>query len=132
MVHLIPLESRIIKDNTIAFTTELINSKIKDLFIKYDINKKYRSHHKDDNKQCIEYIYKENMKDIMEILEMSFFEVFSIFSGKVKNEKFEHMKKLDDMIQGLIKKGNDDKYIEKVKKVVPNFVNFYSIKIIQK
>ena len=125
---LIPLESNIAQNNSKSFNLELINSKFKDIFLKYDINKKYRKHEKDDNKKTINQIYENNDLELKDILEMTFLEVFLIFSGKIKNEKFEEMEKMDKILEELNKKYNDETYTKKVKSVLLNFESFYSKK----
>ena len=82
-----PLIGKISQDNTINFNQKLLNSKLKDIFSLYEINRKFRLFGKNYNKIVVDKIYEEKIKELIDVLEMTFLEVFTIFRDLDETEK---------------------------------------------
>ena len=81
------LTGSICQNNTIKFNQKLLKLKIKDIFSSYWINKKFKNVGKDYNKDIINKIYEENIKELIDIFEMTCLEAFSIFRDLEQTEK---------------------------------------------
>ena len=127
-----PLMGNISQNNAINFNKILLISKLKDIFSSYKINGKYKTFDKDYNKFVIENIYKENIKELIDILEMKFIDVFKIFRDVNETQKLNGFEKIDSVIREMSLKEIDENYIEKFKDTVQNFENLYYNKIARK
>ena len=127
-----PLKGTINQNNTITFNRLLLNSKLKDIFSSNDINGKFKKFNKNYNKSVIEKIYKENIEELINILQMKFIEVFRIFRDENETQKLNGFEKIDSVIREMSIKEIDDNYIEKFKKIVMNFEKYYNNKIPRK
>ena len=127
-----PLKGKISQDNSINFNKILLNSKLKDIFSSYEINGKFKKIGKNYNKSVIENIYNENIKELIDILEMKFIEAFKIFRDVNETKKLKGLGKIDSVIREMSIKEIDENYIEKFKNAVMNFENFYYCKIARK
>jgi len=119
------LKGKISQDNTIKYNINIINSKLKDVLSSTEINGKFKLFEKYYNKNVIDTIYNENIKELIEILEMTYLDIFKIFRGSSDNGKLVGLEKLDSVIREIELKENDDEYINKFKNVVMNFENYY-------
>ena len=127
-----PLKGKISQNNSINFNQILIKSKLKDIFLTYEINGKFKSFEKNYNKDIINKIYNENIKELIDILEMTFLEVFIIFRDLNETEKLKGFEKRDSVIREIKIKDNNKEYIDKLTKVIMNFEHYYLNKIARK
>lgn len=125
-----PLIGKISQDNTINFNQKLLNSKLKDIFSLYEINRKFRLFGKNYNKIVVDKIYEEKIKELIDVLEMTFLEVFTIFRDLDETEKLKGLEKVDSVIREISNKEEvDQKYIKDFKEAVMRFETFYFNKI---
>ena len=125
-----PLIGKISQDNTINFNQKLLNSKLKDIFSLYEINGKFRLFGKNYNKIVVDKIYEEKIKELIDVLEMTFLEVFTIFRDLDETEKLKGLEKVDSVIREINNKEEvDQKYIKDFKEAVMRFETFYFNKI---
>lgn len=126
-----PLQGSVAQNNNINFNKKLLNLKLKEIFTIYEINGKFKLIQKNYNKNVIDRIYKENIKELIDILEMTFLEVFDIFRNSNENQQLNGLEKLDTIINEieLKEEKNDDDYINKFKDVVKDFEKFYFNKV---
>ena len=127
-----PLKGKIAQNNTINFNKKLLKSKLKDIFLTYEINGKYKSFNKNYNKDIIDKIYNENIKELIDILEMTFLEVFIIFRDLNETKKLKGLEKRDSVIREIKIKDNNKEYIDKFTNVIMNFEHYYLNKIARK
>ena len=73
-----PLNRDILKNNNIKYNLKILQTKIKDIFL-HEINGKFKINDKSYNQKVIDSIYKENITELINLFEMAFLEVFSIF-----------------------------------------------------
>lgn len=122
---LLPLNGKISQNNTIIFNRKLLYSKLKDIFLLSEINGKYKLVQKDYNKEIIIKIYNENIKELIDILEMTLLDVYKIFRDSNETNKLNGLEKLDIVINEVKNKENNEEYIKKFTKVANNFEYFY-------
>lgn len=122
---LLPLNGKISQNNTIIFNRKLLYSKLKDIFLLSEINGKYKLVQKDYNKEIIIKIYNENIKELIDILEMTLLDVYKIFRDSNEANKLNGLEKLDIVINEVKNKENNEEYIKKFTKVANNFEYFY-------
>ena len=122
---LLPLNGKISQNNTIIFNRKLLYSKLKDIFLISEINGKYKSVQKNYNKEIIIKIYNENIKELIDILEMTLLDVYKIFRDSNETNKLNGLEKLDIVINEVKNKENNEEYIKKFTKVANNFEYFY-------
>ena len=127
-----PLKGEISQNNAINFNRVLLNSKLKDIFLSYEINGKFKTFDKKYNKSVIENIYIEKIKELIDILEMTFLDVFKIFRNLNETQELNGFEKIDSVIREISVKEIDENYISKFKDAVMNFENFYYNKIARK
>jgi hypothetical protein len=129
--RLLPLKGEISQNNSIKFNTNLLNTKLKDIFSNTEVNKKFRLFGKNYNKNVIDTIYNNNIKELIEIFELTFLEMFNIF--KDTNEtKFNDFDKLNTVVEEIKLKENDNYYAELFQNVEMNFKNNYLEKTARK
>lgn len=121
---LIPLSGKVAQNNTVNFNYNLFNTKLKDIFISNEINGKFTKYDKSYNENVINTIYKENIQELINILEMTFLDVFKVFRDVNEKEKLVGFEKFDTVIKELKSKEEDD-YIAKLEKDIMDFENFY-------
>ena len=126
---LLPLKGAVSQNNTINFNQKLLNSKLKDVFINYEINGKFRLYKDNYNKQVIESIYEKNIQELIEILEITFLDAFNIFKNINESQKLNGMDKLDKVIEEIKMKESSEDYIDKFKNIAMNFETHYLDKI---
>ena len=126
---LLPLKGSVSQNNTINFNQKLLNSKLKDIFINYEINGKFRLYKNSYNKEVIEKIYEENIQELIDILEITFLDAFNIFKDINEKEKLNGMDKLDNVIDEIKMKESDEDYIDKFRNIANNFEQHYFNKI---
>ena len=124
-----PLKGIISQNNTIKFNKHLLHLKIKELFINYDINGKFKLLNKNYNQEIINKIYEENIKELIDIMEMTYLEVFYIFRDSKENQKLNGLEKIDTVIKEIELKEKNDEYINKFKDVVMGFEKYYFNKV---
>ena len=122
---LLPLKGKISQDNTINFNKELLYTKLKDIFLNYEINGKFKLYDIFYNKKIIEKIYEENIQELIDILEMTFLEAFNTFRNKNEDKKLNGLEKLDTVIEDIKLKENNEEYINKFRETVMNFEKYY-------
>ena len=122
---LVPLEGKISQNNGINFNSELLNLKIKDLFLNFGISRKFKNSKNDNNKEVIKKIYEENLTEIIELLEMTFLEVFSIFRASKKGKNLFGLESLDQVIEEIKNKEKDDEYIDMFRNIAMNYEKYY-------
>ena len=127
-----PLKGKISQNNGINFNKKLINSKLKDIFSIYEINGKFKLYQNNYNKSVIDKIYNENIKELIDIFEMTFLQVFVIFRDLNETQKLNGLEKIDTVIREIKLKDNNSEYINKFTNVVNNFENYYLNKIARK
>ena len=127
-------------------TERILNMKISDIYYEQEISPKYRINMKNYNKNVIDKIYEEKKeRNVIKILELTFEELFIIFRRKLNNS--EDSKKLEDIknkikgldllenndkykdIQYFINLMDDEKYIDKFKKVCLDYERRFNYKI---
>lgn len=121
----VPLEGKISQNNGINFNSELLNLKIKDLFLNFGISRKFKNSKNDNNKEVIKKIYEENLTEIIELLEMTFLEVFSIFRASKKGKNLFGLESLDQVIEEIKNKEKDDEYIDMFRNIAMNYEKYY-------
>jgi hypothetical protein len=101
-----------------------MNSKLKDIFSNNEINGKFRACDKDYNKNVIDSIYENKIQELIDLLELTFLEVFNIFrdSNETKINGFDNLNTVIDELK--LKEGDND-YINKFKEVAMDFENYY-------
>ena len=125
-----PLTGQISQNNSIKYNIKLLYSKLKDILSSTEINGKFKLYEKYYNKNIIDTIYNENIIELIEILEMTYLDVFKIFRDYSNyTGKLVGLQKLDSVIREIELKENDDKYINKFKNVAMNFENYYNEKL---
>ncbi len=125
-----PLKGQISQNNTIKYNIKLLNSKLKDIISSTEINGKYKLFEKYYNKGVIDTIYNENIKELIEILEMTYLDVFKVFRDYSNDiGKLVGLQKLDSVIREIELKENDDEYINKFKNVAMKFESYYNEKL---
>ena len=120
-----PLKGKVSQDNTIDFNKKLLNTKLKDIFLNYEINGKFKLYEKFYNKKIIEKIYEENIQELIDILEITFLDAFNIFRNKIKDQKLNGLEKIDTVLEDIKLKENDEEYINKFREIVMNFEKYY-------
>ena len=121
---LLPLKGEVSQNNTIKFNIQLLNTKLKDIFSTIEINKKFRLYKENYNKNVIDTIYNNNIRELIAIFELTFLEIFNIF--KDANEtKFNDFEKLNTVVEEIKYKENDSYYAELFKNMAMNFENNY-------
>ena len=126
-----PLRAKISQNNSIKFNKELLYTKIKEIFSNNEINGKFKKYEKNYNKKVIDIIYEQNIKELIDIFELTFLEAFYIFRDKNETE-FSDFEKLDIVLDELREKGNNIDYIKKFYNVAMNFENYYLNKTARK
>ena len=86
---------------------------ISDIFSSYEVNRKCSSIDKYYNRDVINSIYQENIKELIDILEMSFLQIFDIFRDLNERNKLNGLDKLDKVVNELKLKEEDEEYINK-------------------
>ena len=120
-----PLKGKVSQDNTIDFNKKLLNTKLKDIFLNYEINGKFKLYERFYNKKIIEKIYEENIQELIDILEITFLDAFNIFRNKIKDQKLNGLEKIDTVLEDIKLKENDEEYINKFREIVMNFEKYY-------
>ena len=121
---ILPLKGEISQNNTIKFNTQFLNTKLKDIFSNTEFNGKFSSYGENYNKNVIDTIYNNNIRELIEIFELTFLEMFNIF--KDTNEtKFNDFDKLNTVVEEIKIKENDNYYAELFQSVAMNFENYY-------
>jgi len=126
-----PIRAKISQDNSIKFNKELLNTKLKDIFSNNEINGKFTKCEKNYNKKVIDLIYKQNIKELIDIFELTFLEAFDIFRN-TNDTKFSDFEKLNIVLDELKEKGNNIDYIKQFNNVAMNFENYYFNKTARK
>ena len=119
------LKGDISQNNTINFNKQLLNSKLKDIFLNNKINGKFKIYESSYNKTIIEKIYKENIQELIDILDITFLDAFKIFRDKNEVQKLNGLEKLDTVIEEIKSKDNNEDYIKKFREIAMNFENNY-------
>ena len=127
-----PLKGNIAQNNNIKYNIKLLNSKLKDILSSNEINGKFKLFDKYYNKNVIDTIYSKNIKELLDILEMTFLDVFKIFRDSNETGKLIGLEKLDSVIREMKIKEKDDEYINKFIKVAMNFESYYVEKFSRK
>ena len=120
-----PIIGKFSQDNNIVSNRKILNSKLKDIFSSYEVNRKCSSIDKYYNRDVIKSIYQENIKELIDILEMSFLQIFDIFRDLNERNKLNGLDKLDKVINELKLKEEDEEYINKFTETVNNYEKFY-------
>ena len=113
------------QNNGINYNKILIKLKLKDIFMNNPINDKFKLLQKDYNQKVINKIYEEKIQELIDILEMTFLEVFSIFRNIDETEKLKGLEKIDTVLKELELNEENTEYIKKFNDVVQNFENYY-------
>ena len=121
---LLPLNGTISKNHNIEFNYKLLNTKLKDIFSTNQISGKCTNYDKFYDKKVVETIYNLNIKELIDILEMTFIEVFNIYRNLNEKEKLVGLEKYDSVIKELKLKEEDD-YIDEFERVTMNFEETY-------
>ena len=121
---LLPLKGEISQNNTIKFNTQFLNTKLKDIFSNTEFNGKFSSYGENYNKNVIDTIYNNNIKELIEIFELTFLEMFNIFKN-TNDIKFNDFEKLNTVVEEIKLKENDNNYAELFQSVAMNFENNY-------
>ena len=122
------LISNIKKDSDL----ELLSMKLKDIVSK-DISSKYKSkfEEKDYNKNIINEIIQneENNEKLMNLLDMTFSDWIDIFTYKIKNEYNKEINLLQQALDKINKKNNNDKiYLSKLIFYLYNYKRWFESK----
>ena len=125
------------------FNLELWDKSLKDIYLETNISSIYSTTNPKNNRDLIKKIYKEENKEIIKILDLSYGEVFEIFIKDIKsinlelfqkikdsiildNSKFSTIKDFLDKIKEQEKnKGESEEFIEKyIKDIIRLCLNF--------
>jgi hypothetical protein len=120
-----PLNGKISQNNNISFNLNLLNTKLKDIILNFPMNKKFKMIDDNYNKNIINSIYQEKVTGLIDVLEMTFLDIFKIFRDLKETEKLAGLDKYDSVIRELQKKGEDDEYIKKLEKTIMKFETYY-------
>lgn len=126
-----PLRAKISQDNSIKFNKELLITKLKEIFSNNEINGKFTKCEKNYNKKVIDIIYEQNIKELIDIFELTYLEAFDIFRNTNETD-FSDFEKLNKVLDELKEKGNNIDYIKQFNKVAMNFENYYLNKTARK
>jgi len=121
---LLPLKGEISQNNTIKFNTQFLNTKLKDIFSNTEFNGKFSSYGENYNKNVIDTIYNNNIKELIEIFELTFLEMFNIFKN-TNDTKFNDFEKLNKVVEEIKLKEKDIYYAELFQSVAMNYENYY-------
>jgi hypothetical protein len=121
---LLPLKGEVSQNNTIKFNIQLLNTKLKDIFSTIEINKKFRLYKENYNKNVIDTIYNNNIRELIEIFELTFLEMFNIFKN-TNDTRFNDFEKLNTVVKELKLKENDNYYAELFQSIAMKFENYY-------
>jgi len=121
---LLPLKGEISQNNTIKFNTQFLNTKLKDIFSNTEFNGKFSSYGENYNKNVIDTIYNNNIKELIEIFELTFLEMFNIFKN-TNDTKFNDFERLNKVVEEIKLKEKDNYYAELFQSVAMNFENYY-------
>jgi len=121
---LLPLKGEISQNNTIKFNTQFLNTKLKDIFSNTEFNGKFSSYGENYNKNVIDAIYNNNIKELIEIFELTFLEMFNIFKN-TNDTKFNDFEKLNKVVEEIKLKEKDINYAELFQSVAMNYENYY-------
>lgn len=121
---LLPLKGEISQNNTIKFNTQFLNTKLKDIFSNTEFNGKFSSYGENYNKNVIDAIYNNNIKELIEIFELTFLEMFNIFKN-TNDTKFNDFEKLNKVVEEIKLKEKDIYYAELFQSVAMNYENYY-------
>jgi len=121
---LLPLKGEISQNNTIKFNTQFLNTKLKDIFSNTEFNGKFSSYGENYNKNVIDAIYNNNIKELIEIFELTFLEMFNIFKN-TNDTKFNDFERLNKVVEEIKLKEKDNYYAELFQSVAMNFENYY-------
>ena len=123
--NLIPLKGIISQNNSIKFNSILLNTKLKDIFLNFEINGKYKLYEQSYNRKVIQKIYEENIQELIEILEVTFLEAFNYFKGLNERKILNGMEKIYTVIEEIRMKEKNEDYIDEFRKVAMDFENYY-------
>jgi predicted methyltransferase len=98
--------------------------KLKEIFDSYKINGKIKLLDKNYNKSIIKSIYDENIMELINILEMTVMQLFEVFRD-LKETKLVGFERMDTVIKELEYSEKDKEYINKLKRVILSFENYY-------
>ena len=121
---LLPLKGEISQNNTIKFNTQFLNTKLKDIFSNTEFNGKFSSYGENYNKNVIDTIYNNNIKELIEIFELTFLEMFNIFKN-TNDTKFNDFERLNKVVEEIKLKEKDIYYAELFQSVAMNYENYY-------
>ena len=121
---LLPLKGEISQNNTIKFNTQFLNTKLKDIFSNTEFNGKFSSYGENYNKNVIDTIYNNNIKELIEIFELTFLEMFNIFKN-TNDTKFNDFERLNKVVEEIKLKEKDNYYAELFQSVAMNYENYY-------
>jgi hypothetical protein len=102
--------------------------------LKVDINGKYKNGNKDMNTKVINILRKKKIDKTNEILDMNFEDLHNLFIKEKENLINEYKyplkkaKNLNDFLNDLKKKGENDNYIDSIKNNTINFFQFFKEK----
>jgi hypothetical protein len=121
---ILPLKGEISQNNTIKFNTQFLNTKLKDIFSNTEFNGKFSSYGENYNKNVIDTIYNNNIRELIEIFELTFLEMFNIFKN-TNDTRFNDFEKLNTVVKELKLKENDNYYADLFQNTAMNFENYY-------
>ncbi len=136
------------------FNIQLLNKTFRELYEETPISSRFRSEkrdRKDDNKNLIHKIYLENVEiDTIKLLNLTYRELFSVFTRKIKNmdpelemkiegislletNEFSNIYKFFEEIEENLKKDKEPEediknYLESLKNLCMNYENWFSNK----
>jgi hypothetical protein len=102
--------------------------------LKVDINGKYKNGKKDMNTNVINILRKKKIPEINKLLDMTFEDLHNLFMKEKENLINEYKyplkkaKNLNDFLNDLKKKGENDKYINSIKDNTRDFFQFFNKK----
>ncbi len=82
------IQGEIIRDGSKLFNILFFESKIKKIFLDFPISKKYKRKKSNKNDELIQYIEENNIQEIIEILDKTFYDIYENDFRKLNNKEY--------------------------------------------
>lgn len=82
------IQGEIIRDGSTLFNIYFFKSKIKKIFLDFPISKKYKRKKSNKNDELIKYIEENNIQEIIEILDKTFYDIYENDFRKLNNNEY--------------------------------------------
>ena len=82
------IQGEIIRDGSTLFNIYFFKSKIKKILLDFPISKKYKRKKSNKNEELIKYIEENNIQEIIEILDKTFYDIYENDFRKLNNNEY--------------------------------------------